>query len=123
MKKFTLLLAVLFMSFSCSNDDDNKETPCTTNVVDGLEIVVTDPQNVPVTEGITVTATDGDYSEVLRFLPIENIYKGASERAGTYVITVTGDGYLSNTSEPITVEADRCHVITEEATIKLSVAE
>jgi len=121
MKKFTILLLFLSLSFACSNDDDNnKLKPCTTEVVAGLEILVTDAQNVPVIEGITVTATDGDYIEKLEPRAITKVFTGASERAGTYVITITGDGYEPYTSEAITVEADRCHVVTQKATIKLS---
>ena len=76
-----MLLA--FLSFACSNDDDNKSEPCTTNVVQGLEILVTNLQNLPITTGITVTATDGDYTEQLQITPIENVYTGAFEREGT----------------------------------------
>lgn len=119
MKKFTLLLLFLSLSFACSNDDDSKETPCTTEVVPGLEILVTDAQNIPVTEGITVVAIDGSYSEELNTVPVENIYNGAFERAGTYTIIITGTGYKTYTSEPITVEADRCHVVTQKTTVQL----
>ncbi|MFP9097628.1 carboxypeptidase-like regulatory domain-containing protein [Flavobacterium sp. RHBU_24] len=121
MKKAILFLAFIgAVSFSCSDDDDQVNTePCTTIVVNGLEVTVKDGAAI-LTSGITVTATDGDYIEQLTPSDVSGAYKGADERAGDYIITVTGDGYQPYTSETITVEADECHVITEELTVNLS---
>jgi hypothetical protein len=120
MKKFTILLFLMSLSFACSNDDDKvNETPCTTNVVQGLEVLITNAQNLPVTTGIMVTASDGDYVEQLQLDPTSNVYMGAFERAGTYVITVTGVDYLPYTSESVKVEADRCHVVTQKVEVQV----
>jgi len=48
-----------------------------------------------------------------------NSFTGAGERAGTYTLTVVSPNYQTFTSEPITVLADQCHVITEEIEIIL----
>jgi len=121
MKKAILFLAFIgAISFSCSDDDDQVSTePCTTEVVPGLEVTVKDG-GVIISSGITVTATDGDYIEQLTPSDVSGIYKGADEREGNYIITVTGTGYQPYTSETITVESDECHVITEELTVNLA---
>jgi hypothetical protein len=121
MKKVLLFLAFVgAVSFSCSDDDDQVNTePCTTLVVNGLEVTVKDGAAI-LTNGITVTATDGDYIEQLSPSEETGVFKGAAERGGDYIITVTGDGYQPYTSETITVESDECHVITEELTVNLN---
>ena len=120
MKKAILFLAFIgAVSFSCSDDDDQVNTePCTTVVANGLEVTVKDGGAI-LTNGITVTATDGEYIEQLSPSDVSGIFKGATERGGDYIITVTGDGYQPYTSETITVASDECHVITQELTINL----
>lgn len=121
MKKVLLLLAFVgAVSFSCSDDDDQvNAAPCTDVVTPGLEITVKDG-GTTLTNGITVTATDGDYIEQLNPSEETGIFKGADEREGNYIITVTGDGYQPYTSETITVTSDECHVITQEVTVNLA---
>ena len=121
MKKFAILLAFLTFVAACSDDDDNaKLEPCTTNVVSALNVLVTNEANEPVVSGITVTATDGDFSEQLQLLPVTSEYTGVSERAGTYVISIAGDDYIPYVSDPIVIKADRCHVINQKITVQLT---
>jgi hypothetical protein len=119
MKKFLLFLALLPLA-ACSDDDTSD--PCTTVYVPGLQVTVQEGSNI-ITDGITVVAVDGDYIEELVQVGSTNYYEGAHERPGTYTITVTGEGYTPYVSEPITVEADECHVITQETTITVELAE
>ena len=79
-----------------------------------IQVLSTDP-NFTV-DGVTVVATDGSYSETLMNYPEngDNYFYGASERAGSYTITVTKEGYITYESpSPIEVRADECHVIPE----------
>jgi hypothetical protein len=99
--------------FSCKSDDD-RPILCTEEFVFGLSIEVLNADtNEPVVEGITVTARDGMYTEELQLTSDFQFYYGAGERAGNYIITISGDGYNEFTSEMIAVSADECHVITE----------
>lgn len=120
MKKIILLLA--FLSLSCSGDDDSPGgTNCTEEARAGLMVLVKDAiSGVELTEGVTVTATDGSYVEELTNFPeFSNEFTGAYERAGTYVLTVTKEGYVTHTSEPIVVGEDECHVIGEHVTVEI----
>lgn len=119
MKKLLLFLALL--PFAACSDDDNTE-PCTQVYTPGLKVTVKDG-GTAVTDGITVIAVDGDYVEELTTGANMDYFQGAFEREGTYTVTVTGDGYQPYVAEPITVDADECHVITEEITVNLQPAE
>jgi len=119
-KKLLLLFAftTLLMTSSCNNDYDD-QIFCTLEVVAGLNITVLNSQtNQPLIDGVTVQATDGLYQE---FLTVggANSFFGAQERPGTYIITVTKEGYQTFTSSPIVVTADVCHVIPQSLTVNL----
>ncbi|MGJ8665239.1 MAG: carboxypeptidase-like regulatory domain-containing protein [Patiriisocius sp.] len=122
MKKIFLLSCIIIASItsSCNNDDEagNININCTEVFVYGLNITIKDAQTDAIlTEGITVTATEGDYSETLT--QSNNIFIGAGERAGTYAVTASGAGYVSQTMNNIVVAEDQCHVIPEEVTLAL----
>jgi len=120
MKKIILLL--VFLNFACSGDDDvADDVNCTEEARAGLMVLVKDAiSGVELTEGVTVTATDGSYVEELTNFPeFSNEFTGAYERAGTYILTVTKEGYVTHTSEPIVVGEDECHVIGEHVTIEI----
>ncbi len=117
MKKLIILLA--FLSFACSGDDGDGVV-CTEEARAGLVVRVKDSQTSEfITNGITVTAQDGSYTEELENYLGNVEFTGAFERAGTYTITVEGDVYETFTTEPVTVTEDVCHVITEDVTITL----
>ncbi|QNJ97593.1 hypothetical protein [Constantimarinum furrinae] len=112
--KRILLLFVVTTLISCNSKDDDGGIACTEILVYGLTITVQNSQtNQVITEGITVTAIDGTYSEELMLIPGQESFSGAAEREGTYIITITGDNYENFTSEAIVVNADECHVIPE----------
>lgn len=119
MKKIILLLMCmpLLMASTCDNEDD--QIYCTLEAKAGLNVTVLNSQtNQPLIDGVTVQATDGFYQEFL-ILGRENSFFGAEERPGTYIITVTKEGYQTYTSSPIVVTADVCHVIPQSLTVNL----
>lgn len=121
MKKiiFFLVLSPILWAFQC---DDNDDVICTTEAKAGLNIIVKDALSGEfLSEGVTVIAQEGDYSETLQLLTWDNtaVFLGAWERKGTYDVMVTKDGYQTFTSAPLTVTADICHVIPVELTVEL----
>ncbi|GAB5400911.1 MAG: hypothetical protein Aureis2KO_24960 [Aureisphaera sp.] len=106
---------------SCNSDDGGDTQACTEVLVFGLRIEVLNNTNGnPVSSDITVTATDGSYSEDLVFQG--GAWLGAAEREGTYDISVTSQSYTPATLNDIVVgkTADDCHVITEERQVLVS---
>jgi hypothetical protein len=122
MKKllFLFMLAPLLMTTGCESSDDDPIN-CTTEFVYGLNVVVLDAiSGQPLIEGVEVTAVDGTYQEVLHTnFGMEYTFLGAGERIGNYTITVTKDGYLTQTLAAVAVPADVCHVITQSLTVNL----
>ncbi len=121
MKKIILLLfcAPLLLATTC---DDNDETIfCTTEAVAALNVTVRlGNSTTPTSEGITVVATDGNYTETLQVINTTNpIFIGAFERQGNYTITVSKEGYQTFTSGVISITRDQCHVIPEQIHIVL----
>ncbi len=100
--------------FSLSGCSENNDIVCTAEARAGLNVYVRDSlTNVPITNGITVTARDGSYIDTLRNIEGMSGFSGAWERKGTYIITVESSGYLTYISNPVTVSADECHVIPQ----------
>lgn len=121
MKKIFLLLACtpFLLAMTC---DDEDEIYCTQEAKAGLNITVKDAiTDELLSTGVTVIAQDGSYSETLEQFPNEEVpvFIGAWERVGTYVVTVSKEGYQTFTSQPIVVTADVCHVIPELLTVEL----
>jgi hypothetical protein len=74
----------------------------------------------PTSEGVTVVATDGDYSETLLVQDTTNqVFIGAFERQGNYIVTVSKEGYQTYTSEMTIITRDECHVIPELINVNL----
>lgn len=112
MKKILLLLFCLplLMATTC---DDNSEIICTMEAKAGLNVSVSlGAMSSITTEGVTVIATEGAYSETLMvYNENDPVFSGAYERTGNYTITVSKEGYQTYISEIIPVTADVCHVI------------
>lgn len=121
MKKLFLLLCLfpLLMANQCNDDDDN-QISCTQEARAGLNVTVMDAvTHVVLTEDVAVVATDGAYSEMLELFPGSDVFSGAWERRGTYVLSVSKPGYQTFTSDPIAVDADVCHVIPQNVTVQI----
>jgi hypothetical protein len=120
MKKILLFLSII--AISCNSNDDNADNPtnCTEEFVYGLNVNVKDAATDAVLqEGVLVKAVDGSYVETLETVESIPTFLGAGERAGSYVITVSKDGYQTFTSPVVTVKADICHVLTETLNVEL----
>lgn len=115
-----LCFTPLLMATQC-NEDDNNQVNCTEEARAGLNITVQDAISHSVlTDGVTVQATESTYSETLERIPGSDVFSGAWEREGSYVLTVSKEGYQTYISETITVTADVCHVIPQSRTIQLT---
>lgn len=115
MKKIILLLcfAPLLLASTCNDDDET--IFCTTEAVAALNVTVRlGDSTTPTSEGVTVVATDGDYTETLLVQDTTNpVFIGAFERQGNYIVTVSKEGYQTYTSEMTIITRDECHVIPE----------
>lgn len=121
MKKIILLLAIAPFLLATSCDDDD-QIYCTQEAKAGLNITVKDAvTNEYLSTGVTVIAQDGSYTETLEAFPQSDIpvFMGAYERVGTYIFTVSKEGYQTYTSELITLTADVCHVIPQNFLVEL----
>ena len=115
MKKIYLIVACMPFLLAMTCDDDN-QVICTQEAKAGLNITVKDAvTNVILSTGVTVTAQDGMYTETLEVLDGDDsaVFIGAWERQGTYIVTVSKEGYQTFISSPIQVTADECHVIPQ----------
>ena len=121
MKKLLLIIVLLPFLLATQCDKEDNGIACTEEAKAGLNITIKDAEtNVYLSDGVSVIATDGSYSETLvSFDVTEPIFSGAYEREGNYTITVSKSGYVTYTSEIITVTSDVCHVIPQQRTILL----
>ena len=121
MKRGTIYLFFVLL-FSCKASDRG-DIFCSTEVKAGLNVSVhlaESSSSIPISDGVTVVATSGNYSETLQFFDPQNpIFYGAYERAGTYTITVTKAGRQTYVSQPIVVTRDICHVIPQTVMVLL----
>lgn len=95
---------------------------CTLEAVAGLNVSVKlGNSTTSTTDGVTVVATSGNYTESL--IPFPNntnpSFAGAYEKAATYTITVSKSGYKTYTSGQIKVSRDCCHVIPQTINVVL----
>ena len=121
MKKLLLILALFPFLLATQCDEDDNGIACTEEARAALNITVKDAEtNTYLSEGVSVVATDGIYTETLQsFGGSEPVFSGAYEREGNYTITVSKSGYVTYTSEVISVTSDVCHVIPQQRTILL----
>lgn len=121
MKKGAIYLFFVLL-FSCQASD-NDDIFCTTEVKAGLNVsvhLIQSSSSIPISDGVTVVATDGNYTETLQFFDAQNpIFYGAYERTGTYTITVSKPGRRTYVSQPIVLTRDICHVIPQNVMVSL----
>lgn len=122
MKKLFLLLCLFpFLTANQCNEDDDNQVNCTMEARAGLNVTIQDAvTHAVLTEGVSVVAMEGTYSETLERIPGSDVFSGAWEREGSYVLTVSKEGYQTYTSETIVVTADVCHVIPQNRTVELT---
>ena len=123
MKKLIMILFCLtFLSaHTCDDDRYDDGINCTMEARAALNVTVTlGDSSENVTNGITVTATDGDFTEVLQtYIEGDWVFSGAYERPGNYTITVTCEGYQTYISQLIPIARDQCHVIPRQLQVNL----
>ncbi|MDF1517924.1 MAG: hypothetical protein RQ864_08430 [Lutibacter sp.] len=83
------------MVLSCTSNKIN-DIQRTEEARTGLNITVKNAANNQILgTGITVIAKDGTYTEILEFFNSNNlVFSDAWERAGTYIVTVSGVVYV-----------------------------
>ena len=92
---------------------------CTDQAVSGIVVRLTDQASTAAITGADVEAVDGSYVEKLAD-DGGGMYHGATERAGTYTVTVNASGYTPMTIEPVEVKPGDCHVVTKTVDVQLA---
>ena len=105
-------LAVLaFVVSACGETIVDLPVACTEQFVYGISIQVVDVTSGALrASGSTLTVRDGSYEEIVTEV-IGNTMVAAGERAGTYAVTITRDGYQTWSQFDVEVEENECHVI------------
>jgi len=120
MKKILFFIALVAISCNSNDDDATPEVNCTDVFVYGLNVNVKDAvTDAVLTDGVTVKAVDGSYTEILETVENVSTFVGAGERVGAYTVTVSKEGYQTYTSPVVTVKGDQCHVLTETVNVEL----
>ncbi|GAA4279450.1 carboxypeptidase-like regulatory domain-containing protein [Aquimarina mytili] len=120
--KRLVFISIVIAFWACNNDDDKTEDPifCTLEARPGIEVRVKDAiDEMFLVEGVEVIITDGEYKETLTSFSGNNTFFGAYERVGTYIIEVRKNGYQTKITDPVVVEKDICHVITQNLEVLL----
>lgn len=95
-----------------------KSFACTEQAVAGVSVRVIDATtNQPIADA-TLTLTAADYAETLE-AGLNGWYGGAAERADTYDLSITAEGYSTVNVEDITVTQGICHVNTVDLHVEL----
>ena len=118
--KVLCLLAALGLA-ACT--EEREPIACAAYAAAGLSVTVTDAATGQPICDATVTATDGAYSEKL--FAVGCAYTGAYERAGTYVVRASRDGYTPKEVAAVKVVmggGDCPHVQEAKVSVSLSPA-
>lgn len=96
---------------------------CTEEARPGIIVrVVSEPDGSPAASGAVLTLEDGDFHQVVDQTIDGLILYGATERPGTYDVTVARAGFHSWIRSDVEVELtpSGCHVVTVELEASLS---
>jgi hypothetical protein len=88
---------------------------CDFNFAMGLVVTAVDASGAAACD-VLIEIQAGDYVESKQLEPTDCVFRGAGERAGTYLVSASRNGTVL-ASERVTVEADECHVKTESVTL------
>lgn len=126
MRKLILILCCFpFMAATCEDEDDKLflDDNCTDEVIAGVNVKVKDASTgAYLSDGVSVTVQDGDYSELLDLIQDSDpaTFSGAWERPGTYTIIVQKSGYVGFESNGFLVTENPCHVNPRDFTFELT---
>ena len=116
MKRHVLLAVGVFASLVGCTSPWNF-VACTADARAGVTLEVRGPGGNGLA-GVVITLKDGPYTETIK--PLDSHFaSGASERPGTYEITVEKAGYKTFQKSGVVVEKDQCHVITVNVPVQL----
>lgn len=98
------------------------ERACTTLYAFGVSATVRDARSGAPISGATLVLVDGTYRETMTSFGVAGSYAGAGERAGTYTLTATANGYQPSAPRTVVVteDAEGCHVVGQSVTIELT---
>lgn len=115
-----------FTLFGCNgSSNDDPQVVCTPSIEPGLQITILDADTKESTScGATVVVQDGNFEETVSNEAgpdCQNSKKltAAEERAGTYHLIVTKEGYQEANVYDVIVESGTCHVQTKDITVEL----
>lgn len=122
--KIRYLLALLLAStiMGCGKDEDENGTVCLQVISPGIAVYVFDKEtNSPISCNSSVVIGDGSYTETITEVSLqdgdgncvdEGPLEGAFERAGSYTVIVSKEGYQDFIATDVNVIEDVCGVIT-----------
>ena len=108
-----------------SNVVNSEDVACTTEVLSGLNISIVDSstQNAAAC-GVTVTATEGDFSESVYNTDVgcddSALISMLDERPGFYTLTFEKSGYQAYQIDNVGIGQDLCHVLPRQLDVELS---
>lgn len=108
-----------------SNVVNSEDLACTTEVLSGLNISIVDSstQNAAAC-GVTVTATEGDFSESVYNTDVgcddSALISMLDERPGFYTLTFEKPGYQAYQIDDVGIGQDLCHVLPRQLEVELS---
>ena len=121
--KLEMSVAAVLMPFAVACSQPEGPVVCTQNLVPGIVVTVTDSlSGVMPASTLTAIALEGAYRDSVSYAaPAASALtiSLASERAGTYSVTVRKPGYLDWVKNGVTVTKDVCHVTTVALNAKL----
>ena len=121
MRKFlllSLLILLLSMNVTVGAISNKKPAMCTSNLENGLEIILRDTDGKPL-KGAEITSSPAMKPNFYEVPFQEGIYLGLYEGKGYYTFTIKKYGY-QNHVETIKLERTDCHVIKQVRTILLA---
>jgi hypothetical protein len=110
MRTLLTVLLTTGLPFTTCIDFPPDGRPCTALFAYGVNVHVVDADTGQPIPNAVLTLTEGDYTEVLQFIPTDT-YVGAGERPGTYDLSIEVPGSGSTVVNDIEVGFDGCHVI------------
>ncbi|HEX7663703.1 MAG TPA: hypothetical protein VF407_04305 [Polyangiaceae bacterium] len=94
---------------------------CTLQAVVGI-VVTVQSDGGDICDAV-VSIQDGTYQETLQSVTDSDggcIYRGADERAGSYAVTVTREGFVpATTAATVSKDSSGCHVVPQFVTVDL----